>query len=68
MLVSPKTEELLEKVDNRYELVIAVSKRSRQLINGSSPMSKVKNDEKSEITIASIELKEGKFEVMSNNR
>ena len=31
MLVKPNVEELLKKADNRYELVIAVSKRARQL-------------------------------------
>ena len=61
MLVSPKTEDLLKKVDNRYELVIAISKRGRQIINGSSPMVEMKNDEKSELTIAAEELNENKF-------
>jgi DNA-directed RNA polymerase subunit omega len=63
MLVSPQTESLLKRVDNRYELVVAVSKRGRQIIDGSKPMAKYKDDEKSELTIAAIELDQGKFKV-----
>lgn len=63
MLVKPKTEDLLKKVDNRYELVIAISKRGRQIINGSKPMVDAKEDEKSELTIAALELDKNKFEV-----
>ena len=63
MLVKPKTEDLLKKVDNRYELVIAISKRGRQIINGSDPLIDVKNDEKSELTIAALELEKNKFKI-----
>jgi DNA-directed RNA polymerase subunit omega len=63
MLVSPQTENLLKRVDNRYELVVAVSKRGRQIIDGSKPMAKYKDDEKSELTIAAIELDQGKYNV-----
>ena len=63
MLVKPKTEDLLKKVDNRYELVIAISRRGRQIINGSSPMVDSGEDEKSELTVAALELEKGKFEV-----
>ena len=63
MLVKPKTEDLLKKVDNRYELVIAVSRRGRQIINGSEPMVDSKEDEKSELTVAALELDKNKFEV-----
>lgn len=63
MLVKPKTEDLLKKVDNRYELVIAISKRGRQIIDGSSPMIDNSEDEKSELTVAALELEKSKFEV-----
>ena len=63
MLVKPKTEDLLKKVDNRYELVIAISKRGRQIIDGSDPMIETKGDEKSELTVAAMELDKSKFEV-----
>lgn len=63
MLVKPKTEDLLKKVDNRYELVIAISKRGRQIINGSNPMVEAKDDEKSELTVAAMELDKNRFKV-----
>ena len=63
MLVKPKTEDLLKKVENRYELVIAISRRGRQIINGSNPMVDSRDDEKSELTIAALELDKNKFEV-----
>lgn len=68
MLVNPQTESLLKKVDNRYELVIAVSKRGRQIIDGQTPMVKVRDDEKSELTIAAHELDQGKFGVESTEQ
>ena len=63
MLVKPKTEDLLKKVDNRYELVIAISRRGRQIINGSNPLVESSKDEKSELTIAALELEKSKFKV-----
>jgi len=63
MLVKPKTEDLLKRVDNRYELVIAISKRGRQIIDGSKPMIDVKEDEKSELTVAALELDKNKFDI-----
>lgn len=63
MLVKPKTEDLLKKVDNRYELVIAISKRGRQIIDGSNPLVEVGKDEKSELTIAALELEKNKFKI-----
>ena len=67
MLVKPKTEDLLRKVDNRYELVIAISRRGRQIINGSNPMVETKDGEKSELTIAAMELDKNRFRVDENN-
>ena len=68
MLVKPKTEDLLKKVDNRYELVIAISKRGREIIDGSNPMVDVDEDEKSELTIAAMELNKSKFEIEKNEQ
>ena len=43
MMIKPSVAELLEKVDNRYELVIATSKRARQIAQGAEPL--VKTDD-----------------------
>ncbi len=37
-MIRPPLESLLEKVDNKYALVIAVAKRARQLKEGHLPM------------------------------
>ena len=34
MMVKPTVKELLTKVDNRFELVVATAKRARQIANG----------------------------------
>jgi len=61
MIVNPSVTDLLTKVNNRFELVIATSKRARQLSNGEKPMTNAK--EESTVTLASIEIEEGKVEV-----
>ena len=58
MIIKPTVTELLEKIDNRFELVILVSKRARQISAGELPLTKVK--EKSAVTIAANEIAEGK--------
>ena len=37
-MINPSIVELLEKVDNRYTLVVMTSKRARQLIDGEKPL------------------------------
>lgn len=61
MLVRPSVTELLEKVDNRFELVVVTSKRARQLYSGSEPLTKKKED--SVVTLAATEIAEGKVEL-----
>jgi len=58
MIIEPTVTELLTKIDNRFELVIAVSKRARQISGGQSPLTAVK--ERSAVTLAANEIAEGK--------
>ena len=58
MMVKPSVQELLEKVDNRYRLVIVTSKRARQIAGGDMSMTRVK--ENSPVTLAANEIAEGK--------
>ena len=58
MIIKPTVTDLLEKVDNRFELVIAVSKRARQIASGSEPMTSAKDT--SPVTLAADEIAEGK--------
>lgn len=61
MIVKPSVTELLTKANNRYELVIATSRRARQIAAGDAPMTKVK--EESPVTLAANEIAEGKVEI-----
>ena len=54
--------ELLKRVDNRFELVIAVSKRARQIAAGSEILTDV--DEEAPVTLAANEIAEGKVKVV----
>lgn len=61
MLVKPSVTDLLTKVDNRYTLVIMVSKRARQIAAGKPAVTKVKSH--SAVTLATNEVAEGKVVV-----
>jgi len=62
MMVKPTVQELLTKAKNRYELVIATSKRARQISNGAEVKTKVK--EESAVTLAANEIAEGKIDII----
>lgn len=61
MMVKPSVAELLEKVDNRYTLVLATAKRARQISQGDEVL--VKTDDVSPVTIAADEIDDGKVAV-----
>ena len=62
MIVKPSVTELLKKAKNRYELVIATSKRARQIAAGAEVKTNVK--EESAVTLAANEIAEGKVKVI----
>ena len=64
MMVKPSVNELLEKAENRYALVIATSKRARQLSMGEKPLTDKK--EESMVTLAADEIAEGKVEIVKD--
>ena len=64
MIVKPTVTELLKKSKNRYELVIATSKRARQIAMGDEPLTNVK--EESPVTLAANEIAEGKVTIERN--
>lgn len=61
MLVKPTVVELLDKAENRYSLVIATSKRARQILQGSKPMTG--KDDVSSVTLAADEIDEDKVQI-----
>ena len=62
MMVKPTVQELLTKAKNRYELVIATSKRARQIASGAEVKTKVK--EESPVTLAANEIAEGEINII----
>ena len=62
MIVKPSVTELLTKAKNRYELVIATSKRARQIASGAEVKTNVK--EESAVTLAANEIAEGKVDII----
>ena len=62
MMVKPTVNELLTKVSNRYELVIATAKRARQLANGEEALTNKKED--SVVTLAAVEIAENKVHIV----
>ena len=62
MIVKPTVTELLKKAKNRYELVIATSRRARQIAMGDETLTKVK--EESPVTLAANEIAEGKVTII----
>lgn len=62
MMVKPTVVELLTKSKNRYELVIATSKRARQIANGAEKLTSV--NEVSPVTLAANEIAEGKVKII----
>ncbi len=61
MMVKPTVAELLEKVDDRYTLVIATAKRARQILQGDKLL--VETDDVAAVTIAADEIEDGKVKV-----
>ncbi|MCI8547073.1 MAG: DNA-directed RNA polymerase subunit omega [Clostridia bacterium] len=57
-MVKPTVNELLEKIDDRYKLVVVTSKRARQLSEGALPLTD--KEEESMVTLAAQEIAEGK--------
>lgn len=59
-MLKPNINELLDMTGSRYSLVIAASKRARQIIDGAEPMT-VANSIKP-VSIATQEIYESKIE------
>ena len=65
MMVKPSVAELLEKVDDRYSLVIATARRARQIAQG-APVLTDHPEDKSPVTLAVWEVSEGKVKLADN--
>lgn len=62
MMVKPSVGELLEKVEDRYQLVVMTSRRARQLADGAIPLTSKK--EHSKVTMAAQEIADGSIRIV----
>jgi len=60
MMVKPT----VEKIDDRFQLVVVTSKRARQLAEGAEPLTN--KHEPSYVTLAAQEIVEGKVEIVDD--
>ncbi|MED9820625.1 MAG: DNA-directed RNA polymerase subunit omega [Christensenellales bacterium] len=58
-MTNPNILQLLEKADCRYTLVVEVSKRARQLVDGIPPLIDAKDKENMPVSIAIDEVDRG---------
>ena len=58
-MTNPTILQLLEKADCRYTLVVEVSKRARQLVDGIPPLIDAKDKENMHVSIAIDEVNRG---------
>ena len=58
-MTNPNILQLLEKADCRYTLVVEVSKRARQLMDGVVPLIDAKDNENMPVSIAIDEVNRG---------
>ena len=56
-MINPSLNELLDKVDCRYTLVVEASKRARQIVDGAAPMVDV--DPSKPVLVAVTEIRDG---------
>ena len=61
MMVKPTVKDLLNHAENRFALVIATSRRARQIANGEKKLTNI--TEESPVTIAANEINEGKVQI-----
>ena len=65
-MISPTLTSLFNKVDSKYTLVVAVSKRARQLVDGQPSLVEISSIKP--VTIAIHEIAEGKLECISGRQ
>jgi DNA-directed RNA polymerase subunit omega len=64
-MIYPTLKNLLDKVDSKYTLVVAVAKRARQIVDGQPKLTKVNSNKP--VTIAVNEIAEGKVTYERNS-
>lgn len=62
MMTKPTMSELMEKIDNRYALVVATARRARQIASGDEKLTKT--EDVAPVTIAADEIQDDKVTVV----
>lgn len=62
-MINPSIVSLLDKVGDRYSLVVVTAKRARQLIDKAQPLVKINSNKP--VTIAINEINQGKIKYES---
>lgn len=57
MIIDPPIDEVIRRADCRYSLVVATSRRARQLVAGSEPM--IDTKEAKPVSVAIREINQG---------
>lgn len=63
-MINPSVVDLLEKVHDRYSLVILTAKRARQIIDGSNPQVEIDSNKPLTIAINEVNNNSINFEVV----
>ncbi|CAI3586793.1 DNA-directed RNA polymerase subunit omega [Clostridium neonatale] len=66
-MINPSVVDLLEKVNDRYSLVILTSKRARQIIGGSKPKIDIYTKKALTIAINEVDQDAIEYENVGNN-
>ncbi|MBN2220731.1 MAG: DNA-directed RNA polymerase subunit omega [Vallitaleaceae bacterium] len=61
-VINARNEEDEIKVKSRYSVIIATSKRARQIVDGDDPLTKMKTPKA--LSLAVAELYEGKIDIV----
>ena len=64
-MIYPTLKELLVKIDSKYTLVVAVSKRARQIVEGQPKLTKTASNKP--VTVAINEVAEGRLTYVRNH-
>ena len=64
-MINPSVVDLLEKVHDRYSLVILTSKRAREIIDGSNPRISINSNKPLTIAINEVDQDAIEYEVVT---
>lgn len=67
-MINLSNEEILKHIDSKYSFVTVVSKRARQILEGSEPLVKRKEKDERVLSIALRELSEDKIKFHRINK